>query len=169
MDDLKGVFNLVIVVVVVAATLLGPIIERWRRRQAELRGAPPPPPPEPEAEPESKGPTLPYESVVEEIFGPYMARRRAAHAAREQEEAPEAPEAAVEVVEEAPAPPVPAAAAKGVEGAAIRPVPAAAAPARVSLEERLFGARRLGDAARLILAAEILQPPRSLRGRSRGR
>jgi len=177
-DDLKGLFNLIIVVVVVAATLLGPMIERWRRRQAEQvrekSGEPPPPPgPEPGPEPGSGGPTLPYETVIEEVFGPYMARRRAAHAARLAEargEGEEAPEEVAAAEEEAPAPPVPPDAVKGGEGlGVIHAAPAAAVPPRLSLEERLFGDRRLGDAAKLVIAAEILQPPRSLRGRSRTR
>ena len=115
MDEFKGLLNLVLLIVFVAASVLGPVVERWRRRKEMERRAQRPPPASPEGEaeveaevgeapPPSTGPKLPYEEVLHELFGPYVERRRReAEEARRQAEADvEAEAEAIEVVEEPP-------------------------------------------------------------------
>jgi type IV secretory pathway VirB10-like protein len=181
--DFKGFFNLVLVILFIAATLLGPLIERWRKKkEAErrrLEGRPeaelePPPAP---AHDEGR-PRLPYENVLEEVFGPYIERRR--RAAQEASQAPpeevvEAPEVdpdeEIRRIREArrPAPEPVAAAAREPEAPVQRL--AEGAPAEVahrkrdrSLDEIVFRNPRLSPGAKLLLASEILGNPRARRG-----
>src|SRR5688572_22378276 len=92
--DFKGIANLILVILFIAAAVLGPLIDKWRqKKEAEkrrLEGKPegelePPPGP---AYDEDR-PRLPYENVLEEVFGPYIERRR--RAAQEARQAPPAP------------------------------------------------------------------------------
>ena len=58
--------KLILFAVILVVSFLGPLIERWKRRRAEEKGEPAPPgPPPPE-------PQLPYEDMVDKLFGPYM-------------------------------------------------------------------------------------------------
>lgn len=157
-DDFKGILNLIIIVVVAAGSLLGPLLERWRKKRAEQKEAEQ----APTADPEPEGAQLPYEHLVDEVFGPYMQRRRQAFAERQAAEAEEEEAEA----EEAPEPPAPVPMAPE-EAPRILKIDASveAAPRHRTLEQRLFGGRNLGPAAKWILAAEILQPPKYLRRR----
>jgi len=188
--DFKGLFNLILVILFIAATVLGPLIERWRKKkEAEkrrLEGKPEgelEPPPAPARDQDR--PALPYENVLEEVFGPYIERRR--RAAQEAAQAPpdveeeEAPEVETdddirrmrEIRRPAPEPEV------------VVPEPpedpfqrlAVGAPAEVvihrtrarSLDEIVFRNPRLSPGAKLLLASEILSNPRARRGsRTRG-
>ncbi len=154
--DSKDV-NWIFYAIVVVAMIVGPLVERWmkRRREREAAGAPP----EPEPQEQAPEPMLPYEDLVEQVFGGYIERRKKEFRERMQAEAVE------EIVLEAEAPRPPAAVAKPkVEEPPKISVTLKAAPRpTLTLEERLFGGRRLSPAARLVLAAEILQRPRSLR------
>ena len=38
-DDLKSILNLIILVVVLAGSVLGPLLERWRKKRAAQQGA----------------------------------------------------------------------------------------------------------------------------------
>lgn len=178
--DLKALFNLVLIILFVAATVLGPLIDRWRKKkEAERRrlegrpeSEPEPPAPAPAYDTEDR-PRLPYENVLEEVFGPYIERRRkAAQEAREAqvlEEEPEAdPDEEIRRMREV-RPPAPEAAAVEPEAPPQRleeaPPAASAAPrerAR-SLDEILFRNPRLSPGAKLLIAAEILGKPRSRR------
>lgn len=194
MDELKGLLNLVLLIVFVAASVLGPVIDRWRKRKELERRAQQPPPATPEGEaeieaevgeapPPAKGPSLPYEEVLHELFGPYMERRkREAEEARRRAEA-EAAEAEeeVEVVQETPRPePVAAPSAGFVHadtsappaptfvhaetGAPRLPTPAAGRRGvHRTLDEIVFLNPRLTPGAKLLLASEILGRPRGLR------
>jgi hypothetical protein len=176
MDKLKLVFW----VLVVAGALLKPILKRRKERsEAEKRSAADPARPESAEVPEDDGgPSLPYESLVEEVFGPYIARRRESAQPR-----PKAPATA-----RAPLPPPTRATAgeppKPVVSKLAAPPPSPATPTqdspagresaesetpspRRSVEQHLFGRRRLSSSAKLIIAAEILRPPRVLRERGR--
>jgi hypothetical protein len=178
--DAESFFNYLLVAVLIVATLVGPLLQRWWRRRMKERG-------EKVEGPEPAEPMLPYEDVVEQIFGPYMQRRKEEHEARKRAAegaVAEEPVVQAEVVEEAPAPvpppapprrPAPEPVIRKIEVVEERPARLAAleaappvpelGPPRTSLEERLFANPRLTGAARLVLAAEILQPPRALRGR----
>lgn len=165
-DDSRGIINVIVTVIIIAATVIGPLIERWRRKKAQERGETPPPEPEP-AEPK-----LPYEDVVDEVFGPYMERRKREHeerrAAKEarQRKADEEPEGSViRILEEAPAgPPArPVPEPPPAARPAAREAPPAAGPRRRSLDEVLFSNRRLSPGAKLVVAAEILGRPKAAR------
>lgn len=175
MDDLRGLINLIIAVLVLGGMLLGPLLERRRRRAEEQRRRAAAEAEE-EAEPAPAGePKLPFEDLIDEVFGPYLERRRRQVVVVEEAPAAEeeAPPEEVRVVEEekpaeplapaAPAPPRWEPTAAGPLGTL-----AAAAPVetgrRRSIEERLFRNPRLSPGAKLLLAAEILKPPRLLRG-----
>lgn len=180
-DEGRGLINLVVMAIILAVTMLGPLLERWRRRRAQEKGEAPPPGPEPEE------PKLPYEDMVDQVFGPYMERRRKAFEARksasrtaveteeeaeEEEEvaeyipparrftergeprppAPPAPEPAIRIIEEEPAPLPP-----------IEKLADPAAPRRRSLDDVLFANPRWGAAAKLVVASEILSRPKALR------
>lgn len=195
MEDFGGVLRVVVLILVIAASVLGPVVERWRRkkeeerlrRKAEQRGeAPPPPAPEPAAAP-AEEPTLPYEDLVQEVFGPYIDRRkkaaeearkaaqeRAASGTAEDEEDEEKLDREVRTLRETRRPEPVAVAASAPEGPApaiipLQPtvaeaVPAAAPRARVpSLDERLFRNALLSPGAKLVLASEILGRPKSRR------
>lgn len=163
MDLDKGDFKL-LVYGAVLILFLGVNLIRWIANRA--RGGKPgePPPPEPEAqEPPSGGPQLPYEDLVDQVFGPYIRQRRREHEqAKKAQERAEAVEV-IEVIEEAPPPP-PAAPPEEAKPAppiavavAAPPVPA---PVRLSLDERIFRNPRWGAAAKLVVAGEILRRPR---------
>jgi hypothetical protein len=156
--------------VILVASLLGPLIERARRRRLKERGEAPPPGPEPEE------PKLPYEDLVDQVFGPYMERRRQVYEARRAAaaEAQAEGEVAEEVEEEvepepeaAPAPPPPPRpVVSALEEARAVPLPVVGPPPRgPSIDERLFRNPRLSPGAKLVLAAEILGRPRALRRR----
>ena len=179
--DFKGLFNLILVILFIAATLLGPLIERWRKRkEAEkrrLEGKPegelePPPGP---AYDEGR-PRLPYENVLEEVFGPYIERRR-----RAAQEAGQAPPEVVETPEVDPDEEIRrmrVARRPAPEPEAVAPEPeeepvqhlAEGGPAEMAhrarprtLDEILFRNPRLSPGAKLLLASEILGKPRSAR------
>jgi hypothetical protein len=197
-DDFGDVLRLIVMVLVIAASVLGPLVERWRRkkeeerlrRKAEERGeAAPAPAPEPAAAPApEQEPTLPYEDLVQEVFGPYIERRK--KAAEEARQAAEERAAAGEIegdeeharldreirtLREArrpepdavavPAAEEPVASIAQLRAGAGEPVPTAAARARrgPSLDERLFRNARLSPGAKLVLASEILGRPKSQR------
>jgi hypothetical protein len=178
-------FKVAIWVIVIASMALKPFLKRRKERleaqrlEAQKKGAAARPAPEPEEESsEEGGMTLPYEDLVEEVFGSYMARRR-----EEARPRPAAPRPAARVVAPEPAAPKEVREEK-VAAPAVPEAPASAPaeapqtgrgspfaeghPRRPSLDERLFGRRRLSSSAKLILAAEILRPPRlpGDRGRS---
>ena len=179
--DFKGLFNLILVILFIAATLLGPLIERWRKKkEAErrrLEGKPEgelEPPPGPVYD--EGRPRLPYENVLEEVFGPYIERRR--RAAQEAGQAPPEVEVAPEVdpdeeirrmrMARRPAPEPEVEVAPEPEAPAQRL--AESAPAEVahrkrerSLDEILFRNSRLSPGAKLVLASEILAKPRATR------
>ena len=175
MDDLKALFNIVLLILFVAGSLLGPLVERWRRKkEAErrrLEGAPeeepPPPPPPPHDGPDR--PRLPYEEVLEEVFGPMIdRRRREAEAARQAAEAEPAIEEAPVEEEAPPPPPAPPEPAHTplVSLEELRAAPAIEAPRPRrgrSLEELVFRNARFTPGAKLLVASEILGKPRGLR------
>jgi len=160
----KGLVNLIILGLFLAVGLVRWIIHRAKVARGEKPGGPPPPEPK-----------LPYEDMVDETFGPYIERRRRKHeeARARREEArreEESPIRVVEVVEEPRRPvprPPPAEPPAVEEKPAVPASPAAseahAPPPRLSLEERLFANPRWGTAAKLVLASEILGPPRCRR------
>lgn len=181
--DVKGLFNLVLVILFIAATVLGPLIDKWRKkREAErrrLQGQPegePPPAPGPVYDTDDR-PRMPYENVLEEVFGPYIERRRRAAqeaaetptAVAEPEEDPDeeirrmretkrpAEEVEPDEPEEAPRSLV------AMEQLRAGQVEATAARKRRSLDEILFRNPRLTPGAKLLLASEILARPRSAR------
>jgi hypothetical protein len=196
MNDLGDYLRVIVLILVVAASVLGPLVERWRqkkeeerlRRKAEERGeAPPPPEPEPAAAPQEE-PTLPYEDLVQEVFGPYIERRKkaaeearkaaeekaAAGAAEEEEEEEERLDREVRTLREPPPAAVPfealpsAAMSSTLTSLPPEASPAAAlspraVPRAVSLDERLFRNARLSAGAKLVLASEILGRPKSQR------
>ncbi len=147
---------------IVILFLLVGLVQWIQHRRALARGekVEGPPPEEPK---------LPYEDVVDEVFGPYMRRRRQKHEeARAREEG-----APVQVVgEPRPRPPmaVPKPPPAPPPGPAAEPAPhsvspaeAPPLPARLSLEDRLFRNPSLGAGAKLVVAAEILGRPKALR------
>lgn len=191
MDEFKGFLNLVLLIVFVAATVLGPLVERWRKRKEMERRAQRPPAASSQAEAAAEEPAspkpeakLPYEEVLHELFGPYMERRkREAEEARRRAEAEaeaeeEAAAEAIEVVEETP-PPVPAESSgpRFVHAETSAPafvhvettvprLPTAVAGNRGvqrTLDEIVFRNPRLTPGAKLLLASEILGKPRALR------
>lgn len=162
MDLDRGLVNLILLALVLLAGLVRWLLHRVREARGEKVEGPPP-----------SEPMLPYEDVVEEVFGPYIRRRQQQKEAAGGEEAP----APVEIVEEAreappaPRPPTPhpppgappaehPAAPSLSVGAA---VPSPAAPFRPTLEERLLTRPGWGMAARLVVAAEVLGSPRVFR------
>ena len=181
MDDLKAFFNIVLLILFVAGSLLGPLVERWRRKkeaerrklegreETEAEAEPPPAPPPPHDGPDR--PRLPYEEVLEDVFGSYIERRRReAEAKRLAEEAATAVQEAPAVEEEAPPPPPPPEPERRalVSMEEIRATASAepAPPRRGrSLDDLLFRNPRLTPGARLLVAAEILGTPRSRRRR----
>jgi hypothetical protein len=169
MDLDRGDFKL-IVYGAVLLLFLGVNLVRWLANRARGRQTGEPPPEEPEAaEPPSGGPQLPYEDLVDQVFGPYIRQRRREHEEAKARERAEAVEV-IEVIEE-PAPPPPPRpvprpppAAPPVEAKPAPPVAVAAppvpAPVRLSLDERIFRNPRWGAAAKLVVAGEILGRPR---------
>jgi hypothetical protein len=170
----------IVFLLIIAGSIIKPLIERrkkaYEERQRLQRGAPPPPRPEPEKaeEEEDAGPRLPYEDLVEEVFGPHMERRRQAAKARRPLPAAAPPAPALVVTEALPEPAPPAGSPPPVETRAGENVPLPKPPGsekpldRAPIEERIFRRRELSPLAKLVLAAEILQPPRFLRGRPGG-
>lgn len=160
--------------IVIVASLLGPLIERWMRRRKEARGEAPPPGPEPEE------PKLPYEDLVDQLFSPYIEKRKEEHAAKQRAAAPvpgpapdpkfrilkeEEPE--IRILEESPAPAihsVPVLQSVLATAAAPQVVPSTPPPPP-SLDERIFRNPRLSTGARLVLCAEILGRPGGRRPR----
>jgi hypothetical protein len=172
MDLDRGDFKL-IVYGAVLLLFLGVNVVRWiANRRAQARGEKPggPPPEEPASgEPPSEGPKLPYEDLVDQVFGPYIRQRRREHEEAKVRERAEAVEV-IEVVEE-PAPPPPRPkpppAAPPREEKPAPPVAVAAppvpAPVRLSLDERIFRNPRWSAAAKLVVAGEILARPKTFR------
>jgi hypothetical protein len=182
--DIKGVFNLILVILFIAATVLGPLIERWRKKKeaekrrlegrAEGELEPPPGPVR-----DQDRPALPYENVLEEVFGPYIERRRraAADARQAPPPAPDVEEDEPEVqsddeirrMREArrPAEEAPAAASPPDDPIQKLPVGGPAEMAHRkrarSLDEVVFRNPRYSPGAKLLLASEILGKPRSTR------
>lgn len=172
-------FKLVFWVLIIAGMILKPYLKRRKERlEAAKKTAPARRAPEPAEEADDEGgPKLPYEDLVEEVFGSYISRRKEAAeppapARRAPSRAP-APEPAAEeepalaavATEAAPSPAAAAPAGGTRSGRDSAPARSAARPS--SLEERLFGRRRLSSSAKLIIAAEILRPPRLLRVQGR--
>jgi len=177
-------FKLAIWVIVIASMVLKPFLKRRKERAEALkRNAASPSAQEASAgageSEDGDGPKLPYEDLVDEVFGPYISRRQEKARPKPPPE-PSAPPAPSRI----PAPSR-AAAAKSPEPA--RAAAVAAAPSlqafsgksgagqesahpesparRRPIDQRLFGNRRLSPSAKLIIAAEILRPPRILRER----
>lgn len=184
--DVKGIANLILVILFIAAAVLGPLIEKWRKKkEAErrrLEGKPEgelEPPPGPVYD--EGRPRLPYENVLEEVFGPYIERRRrAAHEASQAPPAPEVEDDAPEVesddeirrmrearrpVEEpvAPAPPEEAPQTLVARDEARAAQASPSARPRRSLDDLVFRNPRLSPGAKLLLASEILGKPRAAR------
>jgi hypothetical protein len=158
----------------VAGTLLGPLIERWRRKKEaerrKLEGGPveepPPPPPPPHDGPDR--PRLPYEDVLEDVFGGYINRRRreAEEERRAEAEAESTTAVEEEPFEEETPPPTPEPAHKSLASMEETSAAKAVEPARArrrSLDEALFLNPRLSPGAKLLVASEILGRPRGLR------
>lgn len=190
MEDFGGLLKLVIWIVIIAASVLGPMVERWRRkkeeervrRQAEERGnaaAPPPVEVEPET-PTRSG--LPYEDLVQEVFGPYIERKRREHAEAQQRalQEPEVEEVdeeeeidrhvrsirpanAVEHVAYDDLPEAPPSAPSAPQDDSTIPVVTSSARRVRTLDERLFSNPRFTAGAKLLLASEILGKPKSRR------
>lgn len=184
--DLKGLLNLVLVILFIAASLLGPMLERWRRKKEAERRRAEGMPEEPPAPPPPQEGTLtghPYEEALQEVFGPYIERRRrAAEEARAKREAtaeevvvvPD-PDEEIRRMREARRPEEPAY-AQAAEPEPVRaplvsmeeirasgatsPVPARRPR---SLNEILFRNDRFSPEAKLLVAAEIMGRPRSAR------
>jgi hypothetical protein len=181
-------------ILVIGASVLGPMVENWRRkkeqeaarRRAAERGEAPPPP-EPEApSPAPQEPTLPYEDVLQEVFGPYIerrkkayeeAKRRAMDAAPAEEEVEEADEEeeldrevrtireakATEEVFRQPLPDEAVSPAAAPQDPSSVPVVTSSARRIRTLDERLFSNPRFTAGAKLVLASEILGRPKSRR------
>ena len=189
MEDFGGLLKLVIWIVIIAASVLGPVVERWRRkkeeervrRQAEERGnAAAPPPVEVEPEPQASSP-LPYEDLVNEVFGPYIERKRREHAEAQQRalqepeveesDEEEAVDRQVRSIREAKAQehvayddlPEAATPASAPQDASTVPVVTSSARRVRTLDERLFSNPRFTAGAKLVLASEILGKPRGRR------
>ena len=181
--DFKGIANLILVILFIAAAVLGPLIDKWRKKkEAEkrrLEGKPEgelEPPPGPVYD--EGRPRLPYENVLEEVFGPYIERRR-----RAAQEAGQAPPPARDVEDDEPEvesddeirrmretrrPVVETVEVPEPEDPIQRL--AEGAPAEMphrnrarSLDEILFRNPRLSSGAKLLLASEILGKPRAAR------
>lgn len=176
MDDLRGLINLVLAILVLGGMLLAPLLERRKRRHAQEErrrataeaeeGGPPP-----------EEPKLPLEDLIDEVFGPYIERRRrqvvvVEEAPPAEEETPAESVDTVEIVEEEkpaeplgpPAPERPRWEPTGAGPLGVRAaVSSVSGPPHRSLEERIFRNPRLSAGAKLFLAAEILKPPRLLR------
>ena len=163
MDNEKGVAGLVVQLAIVLI-IIGASVVRWilhRRALARGEKVEGPPPEEPR---------LPYEDVVDEVFGPYMRRRRQ----RYEEARAGGEEPGVEVVEvveeEAPPPPPKARAPEAPKPPPATPaLPPVVVPVRPSFEERVFQNPRWGAAAKLVVAGEILGRPRAFRPHGPGR
>lgn len=154
-------YQLIVLALFFVFAFLGPAVTKWLKQREEAKGEA-----QPEEGPEPEDPKLPYEDVVDQVFGPYMQRRRAAYKARQAAEAGEvvviktAPaEPVIRIIEESPAPRI------AQEAAA----PHVTAPPARSLDDAFFGNRPLSPAAKLVLSAEILQRPRAFRRPLTGR
>ena len=177
-------FKLIFWVLVVAGMVLKPVLQRRLKRKAETerRRSAAPAPEGAEGHEDEGDPKLPYEELVDEVFGSYISRRR-------QEAQPQArpkPSAGRRVPAQVPSR-TPTAAAEPPRSGVVTPVaapqplvtpgeetrlgresvPIESAVRRCSVEQHLFGRRPLSSAARLIIAAEILRPPRILRERGK--
>lgn len=162
MDLDRGLINLILLALVLLAGLVRWLLHRAREARGEKVEGPPPP-----------EPMLPYEDVVEDVFGPYIRRRRQQAEAAGGEEPPTPVEVVEEVREAPPTPrpptPRPPAGAAPVELPAVPSLPALSAapppaePLRPTLEERLLDRPGWGTAARLVVAAEVLGSPRVFR------
>ncbi len=161
----------IIWLVLIAGGIIVSAIQQSRQRRAQEQGKPPPKKPKEE-------PKLPFEAVVDEVFGPYMDRRRKAHAAKRAKPIP-----LVEIVDEPPPPkrkpeiriieevPPPEAPAHGgaeeepgpIEMGALSAASTVSVRPRLSLEKRLFANPRFSPAAKMVVAREILERPRFLR------
>lgn len=131
------------------------------------------------AAPAKKEPMLPYEELIDQMFGPYIEKRKEAHAARHGEQEEDEDEPVIRIIEETPAP---APSRRAATPAPAQPVmrileempPKVAIPGAIgeseqwvapggrrrSLDEILFRNRRLSSGAKLVLAAEILNRPK---------
>lgn len=168
MDEFRGFLNLVLLILFVAATVLGPLIDRWRKRKEMERRAQRPPAGTPAAEEQTEADVgeaprpqgnLPYEEVLHELFGPYMERRKRKAEEAQWEAEPEVVEVVEEEVRERPVAPPEAVAVVPM----VLPPPPSARPRYRSLDEIVFRNPRLSPGAKLLLAAEILGKPRSRR------
>ncbi|HVR87125.1 MAG TPA: hypothetical protein VMU54_22560 [Planctomycetota bacterium] len=172
-------FKIVFWVIAIGSILLRPYFKRRRQRGEAEKGNPASaaPPASAEEPQDEGGPSLPYEDLVEEVFGPYIARRKEQARPRPSSAALRAgvrnpaarPSAEAEPPEAGDAKPV-AGARSQTARAPEPPVGRESAPSEPpvrprSIDQRLFGRRQLSPAARLIIAAEILRPPRVLRTR----
>lgn len=154
----KGLLNLIILILVIGGAILKPWIERRKKRLEEERTGRPAPAQAPTGDEPDDGPKLPYEDLVDEVFGPYMERRR--EKARPPAPPPEPVAAAVEPPKEPAAPQH--SFERQTEATRARFAPSSVETAAVDrpVEERIFGNLRLSPTAKLILAADILQPRR---------
>ncbi len=157
-----------VVVFVLAVAMVRWVLHRRALERGEKVEGPPPP-----------EPRLPYEDVVDEVFGPYIRRRRRQHEERTSSGAGPLEVEVIEVIDEpepapppvpverpTPPPPPPAPVVKPPPAPVVQPVAAAVQePGRPSLEEALLRNPRWGFGARLVVAGEILGPPKALRGR----
>ena len=166
-DDIGGLAYLVIVVVAVVYQLIRKLIgsNKEDQQKTTLRQ-------QKEETPATEEAKLPYEDLVDEMFGPYIQDRKRKYEARRKpkpepvlriiEETP-TPVPELKIIEESPAP----------EDFETEPEESVEAPPRVygspshgrkrTLDEIIFRNPRLSPGARLVLASEILSRPRSLR------
>jgi hypothetical protein len=167
----RALFKLIFFLVLIIAWAIHKawIEPRKKRYEEERRRNRTSPPPEAEEEEPGDGLKLPYEDLVDEVFGPYMKRRR--EAARPKPPPPAAaPPAPAPQAAPPPEPaPAPAQAPPPVEthaGPAFPPGAVGGPAGGRSIDERLFRNPSFSAAAKLVIAAEILRPPRFLRGRT---
>jgi hypothetical protein len=161
----------IIWLVLIAGGIIVSAIQQSRQRRAQEQGKPPPKKPKEE-------PRLPFEAVVDEVFGPYMDRRRKAHAAKRAKPVPlveivdapppPKPKPEIRIIEEVAPPEAPSheGAEEGpepIEVEVLHAPPVVTVRPRLSLEDRLFSNPRFSPAAKMVVAREILEPPRFLR------
>jgi hypothetical protein len=165
----SGTVNFVIFLLIVVATVGQLLVKKFKKtKQARERGVAEPPPPAEEAEEEPK---LPYEDLVDQLFGPYVERRKrefaAKQAAAKRARAPVAgPRAPGPPAAAAPRPaPARPAGEPEVKATPVAPPVLLALPAahHHSLDARLFRNRGLSQGAKLVLASEILGRPKYFR------
>ena len=163
--------DLAYIVIIAAAVIYQLVRKMLGGEQEDPQNAPPPS--QREEAPAKEEAKLPYEDLVDQMFGPYIEDRKRKYEARQKK----APKPVLRIIEESPAPelkiieetPAPAAALEAAPGEIAEPPPEAWHPVskerKRSLDEIIFRNPRLSPGARLVLATEILNRPHALRNR----